>query len=125
MPVRKTLLILMLIIPIITACSAGNGYKAGHQGDQAEARALPSEKAFYKESDAGTEVFRMTSDQGNDSIFYQEPNYFSPDSSKFKMLSAAIVSRVEFSRSSGSSITVPRTITCLSICDTSSGETVF
>ena len=83
MPVRKTLLILMLIIPIITACSAGNGYKAGHQGDQAEARALPSEKAFYKESDAGTEVFRMTSDQGNDSIFYQEPNYFSPDSSKF------------------------------------------
>lgn len=43
----------------------------------------PLEKNFYKKSDIDTDVWRLTSDPGNDHIFYQEPNYFSPDSSRF------------------------------------------
>lgn len=43
----------------------------------------PSEKEYYKESDIGTNVIRLTSNTANDYIFYQNPNFFSPDDSKF------------------------------------------
>ena len=42
-----------------------------------------SEKTFYKKSDVGTDVIQLTSNSFHDGIFYQEPNYFSPDNSKF------------------------------------------
>ena len=42
-----------------------------------------SEKTFYKKSDVGTDVIQLTSKPSHDRIFYQEPNYFSPDNSKF------------------------------------------
>lgn len=84
MLIKSIFLILMFIILIITACHSKNvDDKATYQSNQTEANILSSEKTFYKKSDAGTDVFRLTSDSGNDRIFYQEPNYFSPDSSKF------------------------------------------
>jgi Tol biopolymer transport system component len=42
-----------------------------------------SEIEFYKKSDLGTDVIRLTSNSANDDIFYQNPNFFSPDDSKF------------------------------------------
>ena len=42
-----------------------------------------SEMEFYKYSDIETEVIRLTSDSANDDIFYQNPNFFSPDDSNF------------------------------------------
>ncbi len=42
-----------------------------------------SEKSFYKTSDVGTDVFTITKAAGNDHIFYQEPNYFNPQSFLF------------------------------------------
>jgi dipeptidyl aminopeptidase/acylaminoacyl peptidase len=42
-----------------------------------------SEMMFYKKSDLGTDVIRLTSDPANDDIFYQNPNFFSPDGLKF------------------------------------------
>lgn len=44
---------------------------------------ISSERSFYKKSDLGTDVVRLTSNVGNDGIFYQEPNYFSPDNRYF------------------------------------------
>ena len=38
---------------------------------------------FYKKSDFGTDVIRLTNDTANDDIFYQNPSFFSPDDSKF------------------------------------------
>lgn len=48
-----------------------------------ENKKIISEKEFYKKSDLGTDVFRLTTDLGNDNIFYQNPNYFNPESSLF------------------------------------------
>jgi hypothetical protein len=42
-----------------------------------------SEMEFYKKSDMGTEVIRLTNDSANDDIYYQNPSFFSPDDSKF------------------------------------------
>mgnify|MGYP006109475711 FL=1 len=47
-----------------------------------------SENTFYKKSDVGTDVIQLTSNSFHDGIFYQEPNYFSPDNSKFLFKSA-------------------------------------
>ncbi len=44
---------------------------------------ISSEQSFYKESDLGTDVTKLTNNVGNDGIFYQEPNYFSPDNNYF------------------------------------------
>ena len=40
------------------------------------------EKTLYGTSDVGTDVIKLTS-QGDNHIFYQEPNSFNEDSSKF------------------------------------------
>lgn len=78
--VKLLVLILMIMALVIAACSIKS---MDYAENKAETKILPSEKSFYKMSEAGTEVFRLTSNPGNDGIFYQEPNYFSPDSSKF------------------------------------------
>ena len=44
---------------------------------------IPNEKSFYKKSDLGTDVMRLTNESGNDGIFYQEPNYFSDNGKYF------------------------------------------
>src|SRR3989344_2818068 len=44
---------------------------------------IPKEKSFYKKSDLGTDVMRLTNASGNDGIFYQEPNYFSDNGKYF------------------------------------------
>ena len=73
---RKPILIILVLIVLISAyISQTNVLK--------EKSIFPSEKSFYKKSDFGTDVIRITSDPANDNIYYQEPNYFSPDSSKF------------------------------------------
>lgn len=65
----------LLLAVLATGCA--------HQADPDAVPDLPAETAFYKKSDAGTDVFKLTSDTGEDRIFYQEPNYCSPDGSKF------------------------------------------
>lgn len=70
---------LAIAVAILTFFLIGIIYTNNNQ----DKKTYPSEKRFYKKSDIGTDVFRLTSDPGNDRIFYQEPNYFSPDSSLF------------------------------------------
>ena len=41
------------------------------------------EKTFYNESDIGTNAYQLTANPGEDSIFYQNTSFFSPDGSKF------------------------------------------
>ena len=41
------------------------------------------EKTFYNESDIGTNAYQLTDNPGEDSIFYQNPSFSSPDGSKF------------------------------------------
>jgi Tol biopolymer transport system component len=63
------IIIFLLIITVISGCINRTSYN--------------SEMEFYKKSDMGTDVIRLTNDSANDDIFYQNPSFFSPDDSKF------------------------------------------
>ena len=66
---KEILIIILLLIAFLCGCIDKSSYK--------------SEMEFYKKSDLGTDVFRLTNDPAKDDIFYQNPNFFSPDDSKF------------------------------------------
>lgn len=68
-----------ITVAILTLFLIGIIYANSNQ----DKKTYPSEKKFYEKSDIDTDVWQLTSDPGNDQIFYQEPNYFSPDGSLF------------------------------------------
>jgi Tol biopolymer transport system component len=73
----------ILIIPFFLLILLSGCIDQTDQKQNDEKTIYSSEKSFYKLSDVGTNVTRLTSDFADDLIFYQNPNFFSPDNSKF------------------------------------------
>lgn len=76
---KKLFIIIIAIVLIILALCSFFLYFS----TRVHERYQPSERTFYKKSDIGTDVYQLTTNTGEDHNYYQEPNYFSPDSSKF------------------------------------------
>ncbi len=79
---KLKLVFIILILIVILAFTITN-IKDSEIVISQEQQEIISEKSFYKLSDINTSVFQLTNNQGNDSIYYQEPSYFSKDGSKF------------------------------------------
>jgi len=82
-PSKLKLLILLLFTFLLVGCGVPHKIEYDSESVSNIKQFYESEKSFYKKSLIGTEVIKLTNNPEEDNIFYQEPNYFSQDSSKY------------------------------------------